>query len=168
MTTSALYRIVDSLNVPVYVGTTVGTSGMQYMLYHDVMDSTGVRRVYVPVVENADKTAEKAPAENTAMAEPEMDAPQFTTFGSAPKEEEVKAEAPKETHKDLAVRDEDIILFGSCKGMKYGDAKYTASFASFIKSVKTHVSLRFPDAERTKQLEFFRNLGESYGTNQRS
>jgi len=57
MTTSVLYRIVDSLNVPVYVGTTVGTSGMQYMLYHDVMDSTGVRRVYVPVVENADKTA---------------------------------------------------------------------------------------------------------------
>lgn len=57
MTTSVLYRIIDSLNVPVYVGTTVSTSGVQYMLYHDVMDETGVRRVYVPVAENADKTA---------------------------------------------------------------------------------------------------------------
>lgn len=133
-----------------------------------VKDAAEKPKKKTSVKQNADKTAEKAPVESDVTAEPEMDAPQFTTFGSAPKKEEVKAEAPKEVRKDPAVRDEDIILFGSCKGMKYGDAKYTASFASFIKSVKTHVSLRFPDAERTKQLEFFRNLGESYGTNQRS
>ena len=51
-----------------------------------------------------------------------------------------------------AIPDEEILLFGSCKGMTFGEVKDTDLFKRFLGDIWEAKGLRFDNQEKNKQL----------------
>lgn len=78
-------------------------------------------------------------------------------------QDEVKEEAHAEEEEDVPelpdgiIPDDEVILFGKCKDMTFGQAKHTKKFAAFLEWVEKHDDIQFKDA-RKQQLEKLRKL----------
>ena len=62
--TTALYRQLDNIRIPLSVGTILTNNGLSLMVYHDHITKTAVQRLYVPVAtgEDGESLVQTAPA----------------------------------------------------------------------------------------------------------
>lgn len=78
---------------------------------------------------------------------------------AASKKAPEKEQNPEEKSAVYSISDDTEILIGNCRGMKYGDAKSTDAFKSFLTWAKGSNS-KYNDPAKDAQLQFFKELGK--------
>ncbi len=91
---------------------------------------------------------------NSVQAAPT--APGMTSEPTKPASKPAAADAPTAPAK---LSDDTVILIGNCRGKKFGDAKTTEAFKSFLKWVKT-AAPSYDDAAKNAQLRAFKSMAE--------
>ena len=87
------------------------------------------------------------------------------TVRSTPETKSEPKPVPKTEPKPVSassalIADDEVILFGNCRGKKYGEVKDTAIFGAFLKWVKAS-GTTYPDADKNAQMEKFKKMAEA-------
>lgn len=102
----------------------------------------------------------------TAPVEEETSSPVVTETAEEETKEETEEDLPmpspsKEETTEEVIPDDEILLFGNCLGMTYGEAKVTSKFVNFLKWVNKNPDKKYDREEQNVQFEKLKEIAKA-------
>lgn len=172
-----------------YVGKYIQSVKVQNLKTRDILEFNSDAEIPMPAIEDMSekkkKTAsrKKKKEEDLPVAEPIAEEPEIEVESpvTAPIKEEIPSAVEDETadteevEEDLpmtapvskverteeVIADDEILLFGNCLGMTYGEAKETSKFVNFLKWVNKNPDKKYDREEQNIQFAKLKEIAKA-------
>lgn len=165
-----------------YVGKYIQSVKVQNLKTGDILEFNSDAEIPIPAIENIGEKKKKSASRKKKKEEdfPVLE-PEAESSVTAPVEEETPSTEPaevettEEPEEDLpmpapvskvegteeVIADDEILLFGNCLGMTYGEAKETSKFVNFLKWVNKNPDKKYDREEQNVQFAKLKEIAKA-------